>query len=59
MFHKGLIGRLLSVGYLFGAATAAPFSDRIGRRRSMLLRARLFFSEILSKLPLLKVSYAL
>jgi SP family sugar:H+ symporter-like MFS transporter len=38
-----LIVGLLSIGCLFGAIVAAPFSDRIGRRKSMILACIVFY----------------
>jgi MFS transporter, SP family, sugar:H+ symporter len=38
-----LIVGLLSIGCLFGALAAAPFSDRIGRRKSMLVGVVVFY----------------
>jgi SP family sugar:H+ symporter-like MFS transporter len=34
---------LLSIGCLLGALIAAPFSDRIGRRKSMILACMVFY----------------
>jgi SP family sugar:H+ symporter-like MFS transporter len=34
---------LLSIGCLFGAVLAAPFSDKIGRRKTMILAVAVFY----------------
>jgi MFS family permease len=38
-----LIVGLLSIGCLFGAIIAAPFSDHIGRRKTMILACAVFY----------------
>ena len=40
--REGLVVGLLSIGALIGALAAAPFSDKIGRRKSMLVACAVF-----------------
>jgi len=41
--REGLVVGLLSIGALIGALAAAPFSDKIGRRKSMLVACAVFY----------------